>query len=314
MRRLLALFLLAGSAAPGLAAADPGDFIRSHSNREGKQEARSETRSERSGANRHVVHENRSGGDSGERQFVRANRSGEDSGDRQFVRANRSGGDSGQQQSVQTRSADGGSSGVHRSGSSLRARFGGGEPPAIQPSGDESKPSDSVRSRRSEEPRRLSRGPKIIEPTVFEAPTLRQSDQPLPRVFRNRVPMISDTPREGTQPPLRAERRRTDRVNWSSSHWRNDKRYDWRDWRRRHRSLFRLGFYYDPFGWNYRPYSIGWRMWPSYFSSRYWLSDPWMYRLPYAPPGYRWIRYYDDALLVDTWSGRVVDVIYNFFW
>jgi Ni/Co efflux regulator RcnB len=39
-----------------------------------------------------------------------------------------------------------------------------------------------------------------------------------------------------------------------------------------------------------------------------------MYRLPFAPPGYRWIRYYDDALLIDTWDGQVVDVIYDFFW
>ena len=29
---------------------------------------------------------------------------------------------------------------------------------------------------------------------------------------------------------------------------------------------------------------------------------------------YRWIRYYDDALLVDTYSGEVVDVIHRFFW
>jgi Ni/Co efflux regulator RcnB len=55
-------------------------------------------------------------------------------------------------------------------------------------------------------------------------------------------------------------------------------------------------------------------MWPSYYRSSYWLNDPWRYRLPYAPPGYRWIRYYDDALLVDTWDGTVVDVIYGFFW
>jgi Ni/Co efflux regulator RcnB len=55
-------------------------------------------------------------------------------------------------------------------------------------------------------------------------------------------------------------------------------------------------------------------MWPSYYRSSYWLSDPWRYRLPYAPPGYRWIRYYDDLVLVDTWDGRVVDVIYDFFW
>jgi Ni/Co efflux regulator RcnB len=36
--------------------------------------------------------------------------------------------------------------------------------------------------------------------------------------------------------------------------------------------------------------------------------------MPYAPPGYRWIRYYDDLVLVDTWDGRVADVIYDFFW
>jgi hypothetical protein len=32
----------------------------------------------------------------------------------------------------------------------------------------------------------------------------------------------------------------------------------------------------------------------------------------YGP--YRWVRYWDDALLVDVRSGRVVDVIHNFFW
>ena len=32
----------------------------------------------------------------------------------------------------------------------------------------------------------------------------------------------------------------------------------------------------------------------------------------YGP--YRWVRYYDDVLLVDVYSGEVVDVIYDFFW
>jgi hypothetical protein len=26
------------------------------------------------------------------------------------------------------------------------------------------------------------------------------------------------------------------------------------------------------------------------------------------------VRYWDDAFLVDTWSGEVIDVIHNFFW
>ena len=142
---------------------------------------------------------------------------------------------------------------------------------------------------------------------------LRQSARQTPHVMRTRVPVVSNVPRAGTQPPLPAQVRRTAAPQWSTS-WRHNGRYDWHKHRNRHRSLFHLGFYFDPFGWGYNPYQIGWRLWPSYYSSRYWINDPWQYRLPYAPPGTRWVRYYDDAILVDTWSGQVVDVIYNFFW
>lgn len=98
------------------------------------------------------------------------------------------------------------------------------------------------------------------------------------------------------------------------TNWRNDHRYDWNTYRQRHRSLFHLGIYTDPFGWGYQRWGIGWRLWPSFYSSNYWLDDPYMYRLPYAPWPYKWVRYYDDALLVDVYSGQVVDVMYDFFW
>jgi hypothetical protein len=128
-----------------------------------------------------------------------------------------------------------------------------------------------------------------------------------------RTPVVSNVPRPGTQPPVRVDNRRNNAPSWSTN-WRHNNKYDWYNWRKRNRSLFHLGFYYDPFGWGYQPYSIGWRLWPSYYSNRYWINDPWMYRLPYAPPGYQWIRYWNDAILVDTWTGEVVDVLYNFFW
>ena len=134
----------------------------------------------------------------------------------------------------------------------------------------------------------------------------------LNRFSRARVPVVSNTPRPGTQPPLRVEQNHAP-IQWSSN-WRHDGRYDWQNHRRHHRSIFHLGLYYDPFGWGYNPFQIGWRMWPSYYSSRFWINDPWYYRLPYAPPGTRWVRYYDDAILVDTWTGQVLDVIYDFFW
>lgn len=137
----------------------------------------------------------------------------------------------------------------------------------------------------------------------------RQSARPV----RQSVPVVSNVPRAGTQPPPPARPRYTPQPQWNTS-WHNSQRYDWRNYRNRHRSLFHLGFYYDPFNWGYQRYSIGWRLWPSYFGSSFWINNPWQYQLPYAPPGTRWVRYYNDALLIDMWSGEVVDVAYDFFW
>ena len=121
----------------------------------------------------------------------------------------------------------------------------------------------------------------------------------------------------GARPDIQAPRRRevtTAHYNPWRNNWRHDRRYDWRKYRERNRWRFNIGFYYDPFGWSYRRYPIGWRLWPSYYDSSFWLDDPWMYRLPPAYGPYRWVRYHNDALLVNIYSGQVVDVIYSFFW
>jgi Ni/Co efflux regulator RcnB len=96
--------------------------------------------------------------------------------------------------------------------------------------------------------------------------------------------------------------------------WRRDRRYDWRRHRDRDRSRFRLGIYIDPFGWGYRDWDLGWRLPSRYYSSRYWIHDPWYYSLPPVYGPYRWIRYHGDVLLVDLRTGRVVDRIRRFFW
>jgi Ni/Co efflux regulator RcnB len=95
--------------------------------------------------------------------------------------------------------------------------------------------------------------------------------------------------------------------------WRNDRRYDWRNYREHHRSTFHLGIYYDPFGYGYQQFDIGYRLFPGYFGQQYWI-DPQLYQLPYPPPGTQWIRYWNDAVLVDIYSGEVIDVIRDFFW
>ncbi|HET9355804.1 MAG TPA: RcnB family protein [Sphingomicrobium sp.] len=131
------------------------------------------------------------------------------------------------------------------------------------------------------------------------------------------APVVTERSRDGvtTQHRSRDGRRWSgDHRRWDRDSWRHDRRYDWRRYRDRNRSIFRLGIYLDPFGWGYNRWGIGSRLYPNYYRSSYWINDPWMYRLPHAYPPYRWVRYHNDALLVDTWSGEVVDVIYNFFW
>ncbi|WP_177198497.1 RcnB family protein [Novosphingobium sp. CF614] len=106
-----------------------------------------------------------------------------------------------------------------------------------------------------------------------------------------------------------------DHRDWDRNSWRRDNRYDWRHYRENHRSIYRIGRYYAPYhGYSYRRLGIGFSLGSIFYGNRYWISDPWSYRLPAVYGPYRWVRYYDDVLLVNIYTGQVVDVIYDFFW
>ncbi|HEX7872591.1 MAG TPA: RcnB family protein [Sphingobium sp.] len=106
-----------------------------------------------------------------------------------------------------------------------------------------------------------------------------------------------------------------DQQRWSNN-WRRDSRYDWSSYRQYNRNAYRLPAYRPPVGWGYgySRFSIGVFLGSPLFSNSYWLDDPYSYRLPPAYGTLRWIRYYDDALLVDIRDGYVADVIHDFFW
>ena len=109
--------------------------------------------------------------------------------------------------------------------------------------------------------------------------------------------------------------RRDWRSSWNRSGWRNDNRYNWQHWRSVNRHAYRLSPYYSPYrNHHYSRFSIGVFLEPLFYGRNFWIGDPYYYRLPPAPPGTQWVRYYNDVLLVDTWSGEVIDVIYDFFW
>lgn len=97
--------------------------------------------------------------------------------------------------------------------------------------------------------------------------------------------------------------------------WRDDRRYDWNRYRTSNRNLFRLPRYEAPFGYGYgyRHYGAGVFLSFQLWSQDYWIDDPFDYRLPPVDYPYRWVRYYGDALLVDTSTGYVVDAVYGIF-
>jgi Ni/Co efflux regulator RcnB len=92
---------------------------------------------------------------------------------------------------------------------------------------------------------------------------------------------------------------------------RNWGRDDWRAYRETNRPLYARGGWRAPFGYtSFRP---GVRIAPSYFGPRYVIADPWRYHLPAARGATRWVRHYDDVLLIDYRRGVVVDVIRGFY-
>lgn len=98
--------------------------------------------------------------------------------------------------------------------------------------------------------------------------------------------------------------------------WRSDRRYNWQGYRASNRYAYRWPTYYAPRGWGYgyRRFDIGATLFAGLFAQNYWIGNPYDYRLPPVDWPLQWVRYYDDALLVDTETGQVVDVIPGIFW
>lgn len=93
---------------------------------------------------------------------------------------------------------------------------------------------------------------------------------------------------------------------------RQEYREDWRDYRKAHRDVYRGGNWRAPF--RYSRWDVGARLQPTYYSSRYYIADPYRYRLPRPGANLQWVRHYNDVLLVNVRTGRVMEVHRSFFW
>jgi Ni/Co efflux regulator RcnB len=79
------------------------------------------------------------------------------------------------------------------------------------------------------------------------------------------------------------------------------------------RPIHRPVFHY-PRGYSYRRWRIGLILPRLFLASPYYFDDWAPLGVGAPPPGYRWVRYGPDLLLVQLGSGRIADVIYGAFY
>jgi len=72
-------------------------------------------------------------------------------------------------------------------------------------------------------------------------------------------------------------------------------------------------FLYPP-GWGYRRWAVGAALPPLFLAPAYYYSGWATLGLPPPEPGFQWVRYGPDLLLVNVATGQVVDVIYDAFY
>jgi len=69
-----------------------------------------------------------------------------------------------------------------------------------------------------------------------------------------------------------------------------------------------------PHGWAYRRWAVGAALPALFLAPAYYYSGWAGLGLPPPEPGFQWVRYGPDLLLVNVGTGQVVDVIYGAFY
>lgn len=101
--------------------------------------------------------------------------------------------------------------------------------------------------------------------------------------------------------------------SWRPPQWHKPRAAQWY-WRGRwvnrvHGPAFRY-----PMGWSYRYWTIGDILPGLFLSSAYYYDNVRPLGLEVPPPGYRWVRYGPDLLLVNLRTGSVEQVAYGVFY
>lgn len=146
--------------------------------------------------------------------------------------------------------------------------------------------------------------PLVSAPATAQTRELRRDRQDIREEQRD----VRQAQRYGDRRDVREERRD---VREARQEYRDDLS-DYRRYRAQNRNAFRAPAWRSDL--RYRSFRTGARIPAAYYGSRYTLANPRYYRLPNPGARQRWVRHYNDVLLVDIRTGIVLRVIPGFFW
>lgn len=119
--------------------------------------------------------------------------------------------------------------------------------------------------------------------------------------------------RYGDRRDIRRERRDVREARQELREDRRDYRQgEWRGYRNSNRAIYRRGNWRSPY--RYTAFRPGVSIARGYYAPRYYVNDWYRYRLPRPGRHLRWVRHYDDVLLINIRTGRIVDVQRGFYW
>jgi Ni/Co efflux regulator RcnB len=115
---------------------------------------------------------------------------------------------------------------------------------------------------------------------------------------------VQEARRYGDRQDVREERR-----DVRGAH--QEYREDWREYRQKNRRAFQATRFNAPF--RYRSFNDGVTIGASYYAPRYRVSNYQNYRLPNPGRYQTYVRHYNDVLLVNTRTGRVIRAYRGFY-
>ncbi len=115
---------------------------------------------------------------------------------------------------------------------------------------------------------------------------------------------VQDARRNGERHDVREERRDVREA-------RQEYKEDWREYRQKNRRAFQASRFNAPF--RYRTFNTGVSIGASYYAPRYRVSNYANYRLPHPGRYQTYVRHYNDVLLVNTRTGRVIRAYRGFY-